>query len=152
MIQYVQGGDILELSEGDGLKVVALVGGGDWSKKPGSLTARISARWTDGKMSPAGWHRACFRWMKMNNNLGDVQWTCVEYKLAICFMVSEYTRHGINYETLESCLDYLGTGAKALADSQKTTATIHMPALENKNEFEWMIQDQLEDFDIFLYE
>jgi hypothetical protein len=150
MIQYVQGDVPLEEPE-SGLKIVALVGSGHWPRDPGSLTARIADRWP-GKLGPEGWHRACFRWMKTSNDLGDLQWTCVESKVAICFMISEYTRHGVDYEILEGCLESLGIGTRALAKSQDETATIHMLVLDKRNEFEWMIQDHLEDFDVLLYE
>lgn len=148
MIHYVKG-DILAIPE-KGLKVVAFPCGGDWPKQKGSVTKGVMDRWP-GKMGPEGWHKACFRWMKINRDLGDVQWTCVDYKLAICAMVSVYTRHGINFEKLGECMEKLAVGAKALAQSQKDRATIHIPGVQERSDLEWVVKDYLDDFEVHIY-
>jgi hypothetical protein len=149
MIHYVKG-DILEELE-SGLKVVALPCGSHWSKKSGDLTGRMHMRWPDKNAGPEGWHKACFRWMKINNDLGDVQWTCVEYKLAICVMVCEYTNSGIDFKKLGECMEKLADGALALAKSQRDFVSIHMPGISQRRELEWVVKDSLEDFEVSIH-
>jgi hypothetical protein len=140
-------GDIFEESQ-NGLKVIAFPMSSRW-EDGGYLTAKIEDLCPDAKK----WHRSQFRWIKMLNKLGDVHWSMANYTMAFCLLISRKTKKPVDFEKLELCFELLAEGTHALAAHHGGVATIHMPMLKrDRQDYEWLIQDYLDDFEVFLYE
>lgn len=145
MIERIKGDIFVEPEKG--LKVIAFPLGSEW-RQGGYLTKGISERCPDAEK----WHRSQFRWVKDLNKLGDVQWSMASYSLAFCLLICRYSKSGIDFEKLEECFKKLSEGAAALGRFQEKTA-IHMPVLKRgMPEYNRLIADYLDDFDVFLYE
>jgi len=139
-------GDIFKGSE-KGLKVIAFPMGSNWSDG-GYLTKKIGELCPDAEK----WHKEQ-RWSKVVNDLGDVQWSMVDYTMAFCLLICRYSKSGVQFDKLEDCLKKLAEGTRSLAEHHGGNASIHMPVLKRGMKgFEELIEVHLADFDVFLYE
>lgn len=139
--------DIFEPSKSS-MKVIAFPMSSSW-KQGGYLTEKIEELCPEAKK----WHRASFGWLKILNELGDVQWSMSDYTTAFCLMICRYGKTSIDFEKFEECFGKLADGAASLGKHHANGATIHMPVLKRgMPEYTWLIKDYLDDFDVFLYE
>ena len=132
MVDYVVG-DATEPCVEKGTRVIIHVVN-DAGKWGAGFSGAISKKWKE----PEKYYRAQARFSK-SFKLGEVQWVFIDPKLAVVNMIAQHgvsrdllNNRPIRYDSLESCLDKVAEGARAVAcldGASPKRLTLHMPRI-----------------------
>lgn len=163
MIHYVRG-DATEPVIETGKRVIAHIVNdeGAWGK---GFVCAVSEKWKE----PEAYYRKQSKFAK-SFRLGEVQWIFVDVDLAVCNMIAQHGLYNpknpvpLRYDALESCLNKLAEGVRAVAGTSDSTAlerhqsSIHMPRIGcGLARGDWgrvseLIAEILWDIDVYVYD
>jgi len=134
MLEY-RIGDATEPCVDEGTRVIIHVVN-DEGKWGAGFSGAISKKWKE----PEKYYRSQARFAKKSFKLGEVQWVFATLDLAVVNMIAQHgvsrdllNYRPIRYESLESCLDKVAEGARALIGQNggkgKGRVTVHMPRI-----------------------